>query len=677
MLLAALALTQAALSLPLSAAADPTALLKPVNLRVAGGESNWQPDNDFSLYWDPPATGSFEVHAVHYHLPEGPGLEPARTVDLPWYIGQIEDVHVRAPGIYMVGIWFEGAGKALGPEVMATLRFDNVRPAPVQPIVPSGWIAGNVAPTVRIGPASEPQPLSGIRGYAISVGPAGSSGPCAAPDRCEPSETDLRGGINGDTISLGTLPEGDHVVRAVAVSGSGMASREVRTAVLHVDATLPTLTLEGAHEGWVNKPQQITAQARDGASGMAAAGPAGPFVSIAVDDGAPRQEVGNSATVMVNGEGVHRIAFYARDAAGNSGERSPHLATVRIDEGPPTAVFASVRDPSEPERVEAMVADSLSGPDPTRGSIALRPAGSRQGFAPLPTAVAGDRLLARWNSDAFPPGNYEFRATAFDAAGNSVISERRQGGGRMVLANPLKTPTGVLAGFGGHRLVWQHCARVRGQRRCRHVATRSFGNRPTSRAVPFGRAMSFGGRLVTAVGSPLSDQPIEIIETFAAGASRPHRTTLARTGSDGVFVARLAPGPSRSIKARFGGNRILTRSESGGVWLDVLAGVRMQASSASARVGGAPVVFSGRVEDLDAPAPRVGRPIELQFRVPGGEWSQFRTVQTNAQGHFRYAYAFSDDDSRGIRFQFRAFAPAQEGWPYAPASSRPVFVTGR
>jgi hypothetical protein len=113
------------------------------------------------------------------------------------------------------------------------------------------------------------------------------------------------------------------------------------------------------------------------------------------------------------------------------------------------------------------------------------------------------------------------------------------------------------------------------------------------------------------------------------------------------------------------------------VRLLVLGDVRMHASSSTARIGGAPVVFSGGVGDLGAPIPTGGRPVELQFRFPGSEWSEFRTVQTDAHGHFRYPYSFSDDDSRGIRFQFRAFAPAQDGWPYEPAFSRPVFVSGR
>jgi hypothetical protein len=68
--------------------------------------------------------------------------------------------------------------------------------------------------------------------------------------------------------------------------------------------------------------------------------------------------------------------------------------------------------------------------------------------------------------------------------------------------------------------------------------------------------------------------------------------------------------------------------------------------------------------------------VQLQFRLPGLPWSEFRTIQTDRRGRFRYAYRFSDDDSRGARFQFRAYAPAQENWPYEPSGSRPVLVRG-
>ena len=68
--------------------------------------------------------------------------------------------------------------------------------------------------------------------------------------------------------------------------------------------------------------------------------------------------------------------------------------------------------------------------------------------------------------------------------------------------------------------------------------------------------------------------------------------------------------------------------------------------------------------------------MQLQFRATGLPWSEFRTVRTDRRGRFRYAYRFSDDDSRGVRFRFRAFVPKQSDWPYEPGGSRPVAVLG-
>ena len=96
----------------------------------------------------------------------------------------------------------------------------------------------------------------------------------------------------------------------------------------------------------------------------------------------------------------------------------------------------------------------------------------------------------------------------------------------------------------------------------------------------------------------------------------------------------------------------------------------------SARIGGAAVVFRGRVASGGAAVPADGKVVQLQFRLPGLPWSEFRTVRTDRRGRFRYAYRFSDDDSRGVRFQFRAYAPAQAGWPFEPAGSLPVAVLG-
>ncbi len=684
----ALAILAASLLVSDGAVADEASQLVPVRLRVldgggiADGANTWHPNNYFVLSWirPPIAEQGYPITAANYRIYDNAGNalgEDSRTFGDVTEVDNVRIPPPLSPGIYRADLWLEGPDGERGPTVSASLRFDDARPGPAQPLPPAGWVAGNAAAVVTIEHPVGPQPLSGIRGYAISVDRGGGSLPCAGGDRCSLAETDLRGGSAADRISLGVLPEGVNFVRAVAVSGSGKRSAEARSAIVRVDATLPEVTLRGSPGGWTNGPARVTASATDALSGMAASGPSGPFTAIAVDGAVPRIEPGNSAVAVISGEGVHAVAFYARDGAGNLDQRSPPTAAVRIDESSPRVAFVATQDPTEPERMEAVVTDPLSGPDPARGSIAVRPARSRQPFLPLPTAIVGGRLVARWDSDAFSPGTYEFRATGYDAVGNVTSSERRGDGTRVVLVNPLKKATEISAGFGGRLLVWQRCFREKGQRRCRREEIEAFERRPKTRATPYGHSLSYGGRLTAASGSPLHDQPVQIVETFAAGADLPQHTTTVETGADGAFMTRLEPGPNRRVEAVFAGSRTLTRVSGGDVRLRVLGDVRMHASSSMARIGGAPLVFKGGVGDLGAPIPPGGRPIELQFRFAGSEWSEFRTVQTDAHGHFRYAYSFTDDDSRGVRFQFRAYAPEQEGWPYEPATSRPVFVTGR
>jgi hypothetical protein len=676
------------LALSTVAGAAPTAVpasslasrLVPLNLRVAGSEGAWNSTNDFWLNWDRPTVGDqgLAISGAEYRVSDAAGTMLSATRVFGDH-GSTGSFHIPSPspGLYTADLWLEAPDGERGPRTSVTLRYDDARPGAAQPMFPTLWAHGSQPAVVKIAHPAAPLPLSGIRGYAVSVDQGEGSRPCLDPERCTIAETDLDGGIGDDEIAIAVPRDGARFVRTVAVSGSGMQSAEVRATIVKVDPIRPDTSLSGAPTGWAKGPVHVVATATDSMSGMAANGPGGPFTAIAVDGGVPRAIPGPRASAVVTGQGAHAVTHHARDAAGNSSGDEPRNTLVRIDETSPAVAFARSQDQAEPERIEAAVADPLSGPDPARGLIAVRPAGSRQPLAPLPTTVSSGRLVAHWDSDSFPTGNYEFRATAYDKAGNVTSSDRRAGGARMVLTNPLKRATRIVAGFGGKRLVWQRCSRREGQRRCRREEIEAFEQRPTHRATPYGRGVSYAGRLTSASGSPLGGLPVQVIETFEAGADALQRTTTVPTAADGTFRAHLLPGPSRRVEAVFAGSRTLTRAGGGAVRLQVLGGVRMHASTASARIGGAPVVFRGRIGDLGAPIPSGGRPVELQFRFPGSEWSEFRTVQTDAHGRFRYPYSFSDDDSRNIRFQFRAYAPEQDDWPYEPAFSRPVFVTGR
>lgn len=640
------------------AAANPP---RPADLHPIGGEESWRASTGFELAWSPPPPAEPALVATRYLLrdPQGAEIESRRLGRVIDGVGDL--VVPDVPGLYSVEVWFEDAAGGQGPRATAQLRYDDVRPGSIQPRTPPSWIGRPSFPLrLRLGHPAGPLPISGIGGYAVAIdaGPGGE--PCAAFDRCEAAETTLHGGIDDDELRIAALPEGTAYLHAVAVSGAGMKSASAGHAELRVDLTDPATSLAGVPAGWTNHPVSLVARSSDARSGMAPTGDGPlPFTAIRIDGETPTTAPGWRAEAAVIEEGVHRVAHYARDAAGNVDDgaivngvanRAPRTATVRIDRTRPTIAFAAAQDPRDPELLRASIGDALSGPDPSRGWIGVRPAGSGERFVPLPgpPSPAGE-LRARWDSDSCPAGRYEFQATGFDAAGNLATTGRRAGGAAMVLSNPLKATTHLVGSFAKGRL---------------------------RRAVPFGRGIAFGGRLATGIRSPLAGMPVRIVERFAAGASPATRTTTAMTGRDGTYSLRLMPGPSREVTATFAGNEGLSRSSSETSNLAVRGAVRLHAGSATAKVGGAPLVFRGAVAPPEA-IPAGGLPVQLQFRLAGAAWSEFRTIQTDRRGRFRYAYRFSDDDSRGARFQFRAYAPTHENWPYEPAGSRPVLVTGR
>ncbi len=612
------------------------AAVRVVDLHVDGGEG-WHPRDQFRLRWGFDGAGT--VAAVRYRVRAADGATVAEQ-RIPWAAWGIESLYVSDDGTYLFEVWTEDALGLAGPPATALLRLDRARPGEAMPQLPSGWIAGSQAVHLRLSHPDGAVPLSGIRGYAVSIDLDPGGSPCAA-EWCEEREVDLRAGVDGDLVTLPSLPEGRLYIHAVAVSGSGMRSSRVGTAVALVDSTAPRVAFEGVPSGWASGPVAVRATAADALSGMAAGDAGSAFTAIAVDGGPPTVSRGATSGTVVSGDGIHRLTAFARDAVGNGGEPGA-TATVRIDTEAPRVAFADRRDPDDPDRLEATVADRASGPA-ARGSIGFRPVGSRQRFEPLPTAVASGRLTARWDPTAHPAGTYELRASGYDLAGNAATSGERANGSRMLIVNPRRAGTRIEAGIGA----------------------------------PAGGAATLRGRLTSANGVPLPGREIELTEVFAAGALPPPRSETVRTGPDGAFASRLAPGPSRRLQISYAGDLGFAPVAAVPLDLEVPSRARFSASSRQARIGGRPVVFRGRVSGLGAALPHGGLAIALQFRLRGSKWSEFRTVATDSRGRFRYPYAFTDDDSRGVRFQFRAVVPDQEGWPYAAGASRSISVTGR
>jgi hypothetical protein len=623
--------------------------LQPLELRVDGGEESWHAKRGFVLRWSNPP---LPVAAIHYRVLYPSGGVAVGEARIGWAATSQHLSVPSIPGAYTAEVWLEDGAGTEGPPATAKLRFDNVAPGTVEPTSVSGWIGRTEFPyALQLGHPAGPSPLSGIRGYAVSIDRDPDGSPCPTAGECGTAETELHGGP-ADSLTIAELPEGANYVHAVAVSGSGTRSALAATTVLRVDKTDPVTRLSGDRAGWSNRPLTLTASATDAASGMTPGGGGSPFTAIRVDGGTPTGAAGDTASTTVIASGIHTVAHFARDAAGNTADggssnglanRAPATTTVKIDREAPRLAFASAQDPRDPERIEATASDSLSGLDPTRGSISVRQARSGERFTALPTELRGAVLRARWDSEAYPPGDYEFRATVHDLAGNSASTLSRDNGSAMRLSSPLKVRTTLLSDFG-------------------------------SRTVPYGQGASFSGRLIAGRRAALSGMPVRVIERFDAGAAPRERESTVVTGAGGAFSVRLEPGPSRRIVAVAPPTATLRGAGSKPARLAVRGGVRIGVSSTVAKVGGRPIVFRGKVAGS---IPADGKIVQLQFRLAGLPWSEFRTIRSDPRGGFRYAYRFADDDSRGVCFQFRAFAPAQAGWPFEPAGSAPVAVRGR
>ena len=612
---------------------------------------NWHPERVFSLGWtNPPGVAS-----AHYRLldPGGDVALGEQTLALAAEPNPLARSARRARRLH-------GRGLARGRRrrdrrtrgSQAALR--RRIPGPVEPAPAAGWIGRTAFPyAVHLSHPDGDAPLSGIRGYAISVDRDSAASPARATI-CDDGEIDLRGGVGDDRLRSASCPR--------APGTCTLWPSPARDALGERRNDRPARRQDRAGNPSRRRPGRLVAQPgdadRDGlrrrlgnGAGRRRAGPVHRDRRRRRPAGARPRRHGQLHADRL-GRACRRLLRPRRGRqrrrrrpTNGLPNREPATAVVRIDREPPRIAFAGAQDPHDPERIEARAADGLSGLDPSRGSIGVRPAGSGTRFTELATELRGGTLRARWDSESWPPGEYEFRATAYDAAGNAASTELRTSGAPMRLTAPVKPAPRVLAQLRG-------------------------------RAAQSGRGAWLGGRLVAGRQTALAGLPVRVLERFAAGALPRQRVSVATTDAGGRFGVRLGAGPSREVLVHSPSTPTLRAATSRPLRIAVTARVRLRVSSARARVGGRPIVFSGRVGDTGGHIPADGKLVNLQFRLPGLPWREFRSVRTDRHGHFRYAYRFADDDSRGAHFQFRAVAPAQAGWPYEPAGSLPVTVTG-
>ncbi len=252
-------------------------------------------------------------------------------------------------------------------------------------------------------------------------------------------------------------------------------------------------------------------------------------------------------------DGSNLVTACATDF-GADGNRTCTVQEFHVDNTPPALSF-SPQDASDPERISVKASDATSGIDPETASIEYRQVGSGD-WLPLPTHLDGNHMEARVDSLNAPPGNYEFRASAADEAGNSSSTTKRDNGQPMVLEFPLRTASALSA---------------------------SLDDGADAELVPFRKAGAVKGRLRAPDGSPIGNAPVTVTETFAPGSLVDRRVRTVQTGPDGSYRSKLPGGPSRDVKVSYDGSRRYIGDSEGGLDFDVrgAAGFRTPSAASS------------------------------------------------------------------------------------------------
>lgn len=486
-----------------------------------------------------------------------------------------------------------------------------------------------------------------------------------------PCLTGVSGGAAIDTTRFSDGPHGIHHCVTDFAGNVGCTPEQTIAIDNNPPAHPRTLTLAGGENwrrvddfdfSWAN-PDQGPASQIWGAY-WRITGPAGYDTGVKFAPGAGIAAVPDR---FVPAPGLYNFQVWLRDEAGNDNPASALEVPLRFDDVPPGVAFAVAEGDGIPEQIGAAVTDAHSGP--AAGTISYRRLNA-EAWTELPTKLEPDAapgkaaLLAR--TPDLAPGTYVFRAEARDGAGNLTTTTLRADGTEMALRKtpPPLAPARTVAPAKppAPRAKTRLFARLRGGH-----------GRGDALTVAFGAPALLSGRLTRADGAGIAGRELRIVARPSRGALAPAATHTVTTGERGGFELRLAPGPSRRLSVSYPGEAGLEGANRPALELRVRSGVSLSAAPLSLQTGGT-IRLGGRVRGRGAPIPRRGKLVAIQYlEAATNRWRPVLVTRTDHGGRFRAHYRFRYVDGVAS-IRLRATALAEERWPYAPGSSRPVTV---
>jgi hypothetical protein len=394
-------------------------------------------------------------------------------------------------------------------------------------------------------------------------------------------------------------------------------------------------------------------------------GPAGYDTGVKL---APGRDIAALPDRSLPAPGQYVLHLWLRDEAGNDAPPTALEVPLRFDDVPPGLAFAVGDGPDIPEQIRADVTDALA--HPAAGTISYRRLGS-EAWVELPaklqpgTDATRSSLVAR--TPELASGTYVFRAEATDAAGNATTTTLRADGTEMAFRKippPVAPKQVVPKQAPPSRTKTRLFVRLRGRHGHGHG---------DSLTVPFAAPALLSGRLTRADGAGIAGRELRVIARPSHGALAPNATAAVVTGERGGFELPLPPGPSRRVAVAFAGDAGLDEARRPSLELRVRAGVSLTAAPLALKNGQA-VRLSGTVRARGAALPRRGKLIAIQYlEAATHSWRPVLVTRSDHHGRFHASYRFRYV-SGAASIRLRATALAEERWPYAPGSSRPVTV---
>ncbi len=386
-------------------------------------------------------------------------------------------------------------------------------------------------------------------------------------------------------------------------------SNLVLTKRINVDNVPPQITLTGAHDALSTAgTQYITATASAGPSGIGG-------ILCSVDNAPPYFFASSPARIPVAGIGQHRVACVVRNRAID--------VNGKLGTSAPAAWALSIRQPTVSTVSFARIINKLR----------CKKKHERVHVPPqwIIEHIHGKRVRVHI------PG--QTRRVTVVRCHPRVVKRRVLVGGHWVTERVVLLPRRVFV---------------------------------KRKRVAHGSATRVRGWLGTAQGQALAHQRIYVLTAPANGERHFRMVATARTSADGGWSVRLRPGPSRLVKAVYGGGRTVEPSTSTIARLTVPSAITLGLSPNHTHWGGT-IRISGRLHG--GYVPPAGEVVLLRIGWRGGS-TEIGHLYSDRTGRFHATYTFLRGNGTET-YRIWATTAKETDYPFAPNRSQriPVMVS--